>query len=164
MLKEREKRPAPPVDRAIMTDRNALMISGYLLASDATHTEAPRTIALAALDFVLANLRDPDGGYFHVWSGGHASVPGIAADQVYLMNALLDAYQASADKRYLEGARLLADVIATTYRDGSGLIVNRSRPAIGGVASASGGSQVLYDQPTPSVQASAATRCACSAN
>ena len=156
MLAAREKRQAPPVDRAIMTDRNALMISGYLAASDATGDRISRQAALAALDFLLANLRDPHGGFLHMWVDGQdASVPGIAADQVYLLKALLDAYQASGDEKYLKEAHALADLICTRYRDRAGLIANLSAKSDQG-ALAAGGAQVLYDQPMPSVQASAA--------
>src|SRR5215471_16405349 len=157
MLAEREKRPAPPVDRSIMTDRNALMISGYLAASSATGDRISRQAALVALDFILANLRSPKGDFFHLWVDGQgASVPGIAADQVYLQNALLEAYQDSGKEKYLKEARSLADMIISHYRDHTGLIVNRSSsPEQGGVA-AVGGPQVMHDQPMPSIQAEAA--------
>jgi len=154
MLAAREKRRAPPVDRAIMTDRNALMISGYLVASDATGDRISRQAALAALDFILANLRDPRGGFFHMWVDGQgASVAGIAADQVYLLKALLDAYQASGDEKYLKEARSLAELVCSHYRDRTGLVANAATRSD---LAPPGGAQVMYDQPMPSVQASAA--------
>lgn len=157
MLAVREKRPAPPVDRSIMTDRNALMISGYLAASSATGDRISRQAALVALDFILANLRTPNGDFFHLWVDGQgASVPGIAADQVYLQNALLEAYQASGDEKYLKEARSLAEIIISHYRDHTGLIVNRSSSSDHGALGAVGGPQVMYDQPMPSIQAEAA--------
>src|SRR5208282_1975156 len=157
MLVVRDKRPAPPVDQAIMTDRNALMISGYLAESDATGDRTSRQIAIGALDFILANLRDPRGGFYHVWSNGQASVSGMVADQVYLTNALLDAYQASGEEKYLKGARSLAAMIADKYRDRAGLLVNRAAGAAKSpIAAAIAGAEVMYDQPMPSVQAEAA--------
>jgi uncharacterized protein YyaL (SSP411 family) len=157
MVAAREKRPAPPVDRAIMTDRNALMISGYLAAYNATGDRISRQAALAALDFILATLRDPHGGFFHMWVDGQgASVPGIAADQVYLINALLDAYQTSGEEKYLEEACSLADLVAGRYRDRGGLIVNLTANSHPGALAATSGPQVMYDQPMPSLQASAA--------
>ena len=157
MLAAREKRRAPPVDRAIMTDRNALMISGYLVASDATGDRISRQAALATLDFILANLRDPHGGFFHMWVDGQGtSVPGIAADQVYLLKALLDAYEASGDEKYLKEARTLADLVCTRYRDHAGLIINLPTKSEQSALAPPGGAQVMYDQPMPSVQASAA--------
>ncbi|MGO9454717.1 MAG: thioredoxin domain-containing protein [Candidatus Binataceae bacterium] len=157
MLAVRDKRPAPPVDRAIMTDRNALMISGYLAASDAIGDRISRQIAIGALDFILDHLRDPRGGFYHVWSNGQASVSGMAADQVYLTNALLDAYQATGEEKYLKGARSLAAMIADKYRDRAGLIVNRAAgTAKSPITMTVAGAEVMYDQPMPSVQAEAA--------
>ena len=157
MLAVREKRPAPPVDRSIMTDRNALMISGYLAASSATGDRISRQAALVALDFILANLRSPKGDFFHLWVDGQgASVPGIAADQVYLQNALLEAYQTSGNEKYLKEARSLSDTIISHYRDHAGLMVNRSSSPDQGGFAAAGGPQVMYDQPMPSIQAEAA--------
>jgi uncharacterized protein YyaL (SSP411 family) len=154
LLIVREKRQAPAVDRAIMTDRNALMISGYLSASEATGDRISRQAAIAALDFILANLRDPHGGFYHLWASGHASVAGIAADQVDLLGALIDAYQISGEEKYLKEARALADLIAAKYRDRGGMIANRSGD---GRAFAEHTSvQAIYDLPLPSVQASAA--------
>jgi uncharacterized protein YyaL (SSP411 family) len=156
MLAVREKRPAPPVDHSIMTDRNALMISGYLAASSATGDRISRQAALVALDFILANLRSPKGDFFHLWVDGQgASVPGIAADQVYLQNALLDAYQTSGNEKYLKEARSLSDTIVSHYRDHAGLIVNRSSSPDQSGFAAAGGPQVMYDQPMPSIQAEA---------
>ena len=71
-------------------------------------------------------MRAPDGSFFHVWSDGRAQVAGLAADQVYLLNALIDAYQFSADEKYLAEARKLAAIILKNFRaDSSGLLVNR---------------------------------------
>ena len=153
MLEAREKRTMPPVDRAIMTDRNALMISGYLAVADATADAASRDTGLRALDFILTHLRAPRGGFYHVWSAGQPSVPCIAADQVYMLNALVDAYQSSGDDKYLTEARSLADVIANQYRDAAGLLVNLHANSDRGAIAAPGGAQVMFDQPMPSIQA-----------
>jgi uncharacterized protein YyaL (SSP411 family) len=156
LLVAREKRPAPPVDHAVMTDRNALMISGYLAASDATGDRISRQAAVAALDFLLANLRDPHGGFYHTWRDGQATVPGIVADQVYMLRALLDAYQATGDERYLRNARSLANLIIDKYRNGSGLLTNRGSDLDHDLVTASAGAQLMFDQPMPSAQAAAA--------
>jgi uncharacterized protein YyaL (SSP411 family) len=153
LMNEREKRRVPPVHRVIMTDRNALMVSGYLAASDATGDRISRQAALAALDFLVSNLRDGHGGFCHVWSKGHGLVPGIVADQVYLLDALLDAYQASGDERWLHEARLLADTILGRFRTPAGLLANR----IADPNQEPPGAQSVYDQPMPSVQAAAAS-------
>jgi uncharacterized protein YyaL (SSP411 family) len=154
----RERRRKPRIDTAILTDRNALMISASLLAADALGDERVRGRALRALDFVRVNLRAPDGGFYHVYSGANASLPGLAADQVYMLAALLDAYQASGREVYLEEARSLVRLIAEHHLDPStGLLVNRT-PLAPGTELARGVPMlaVMYDQPMPSPQATLA--------
>ncbi len=159
MLAARERRKAPAVDHAILAGRNALMASAYLTAAAALGEPGLKRVALADLDFILKNMRAPAGaGVYHVWSRGQASVTGVAADQVYLADALLGAYQATGDAQYLDQARSLAGIIARQYRDPkSGLIRDRDVALAGTVvAPAAGNGHALYDDPDPSVQASAA--------
>ena len=158
MLALRTRRKTPQIDRAVMTDRNALMADAYLTASAALDDLGLQRIALDDLDFILAHMRAPDGSFFHVWSDGRGQVAGLAADQVYLLNAIIDACQFSANEKYLVEARRLAAIILKNFRaDGSSLLVNREtedQSTVIGQSQASG--QVFYDMPTPSVQATMA--------
>jgi uncharacterized protein len=155
MLAVREHRKLPQVDRAAMADRNALMADAYLTASAALGDQSLKRIALNDLDFILANMRASDGSVYHVWADGRAQVGGLVADQVYLLDALIDAYQFSAEEKYLAEARTLAAIILKKFRAaGSGLLVNLSSADNGPVISESApGAQVFYDMPMPSVQA-----------
>jgi uncharacterized protein YyaL (SSP411 family) len=155
MLAARRRRKMPQVDTAIMTDRNALMADAYLTASAALDDPSLRRAALSDLDFILDHLRGRDGSFFHVWSEGRAQVSGLVADQVYLMAALVDAYQFSADEKYLAEARTLTAVILKNFRgDGSSLLVNReTEDASTVIAGSQASGQVFFDMPTPSVQA-----------
>ncbi len=159
MLAARARRKTPPVDHAVMTDRNALMAEAYLTASAALGDSSLQRTALTDLDFIVGHLRAPDGSFFHVWSDGRAQVAGLAADQVYLLNALVDAYQFSADEKYLAEARKLASIILKNFRSGtSNLLMNRDTADAGTViGQASATAQVFLDMPTPSVQATMAT-------
>ncbi len=156
MVAVRERRRAPKVDRTVLVDRNALMASAYLGASAALHDGMLRRIALDDLDFIIAHARAPDGSYYHEWANGRAEVPGLAADQVYMLDAITTAYQVSAEPRYLKAARALAGLIMKQYRDpSSGLLGNRSDPGAV-LAPIKGSSDVLFDHPMPSIQATAA--------
>jgi hypothetical protein len=158
MLEVRARRKTPQVDHAIMTDRNAMMADAYLTASAALDDSSLQRAALSDLDFILAQLRAPDGSFFHVWLDGNAQVTGLAADQVYLLNALIDAYQFSAEEKYLAEAQKLAATILKNFRvEGSSLLVNRNaEDANTVVGQASASSQIFFDMPTPSVQATMA--------
>ena len=154
----RAKHRAPQVDAAILVDRNALMASAYLDAAGAFGDESLRRIALDDLDYLYANARTGDGSFYHVLDRGKASVPGLVGDQVYMMAAMLDAYQASGDRKYLERAASLGALIFADFRDpATGLLKNRVPQIVGTVLNgAAPGAQVFYDDPTPAVQASAA--------
>ncbi len=158
MLAARQRRKKPPVDHAIMTDRNALMAHAYLTASAALGDDNLRRIALDDLDFILSHLRDSDGSVFHVWADGRAQVAGLAADQVYLLDALVDAYQFSAEQKYLSAARTLAAIILEKFRlRDSGLIVNRDANSNKlSIKLSQPGGNAFYDMPMPSVNATAA--------
>ncbi|HEY6299158.1 MAG TPA: thioredoxin domain-containing protein [Candidatus Binatus sp.] len=158
MLAVRARRKTPPVDRAVMTDRNALMADAYLTASAALDDSSLQRTALADLDFIIAHLQAPDGSFFHVWSDSRAQVTGLAADQVYMLNALIDAYQFSSDEKYLAEARRLAAIIMKNFRaDNSNLLMNHDAEDAGTVVEQSSASgQVFFDMPTPSVQATMA--------
>lgn len=155
MLAARQHRKLPQVDRAVMTDRNALMADAYLTASAALGDQSLKRIALNDLDFILAHMRARDGSVYHVWSDGRAQVGGLVADQVYLLEALIDAYQFSTEEKYLAEARTLAAIIVKKFRaPGSGVLVNLSSADNGPViAQSAPGAQVFYDMPMPSVQA-----------
>ena len=158
LLTARNLRRSPPVDQVVMTDRNALMASAFIAVSEATGDARYEKTALAALDFILEHLRAPGGGFYHEWSAGRAAVPGIAADQIYLASALLDAFQASGDSKYLTQARALGDLIFTKFRDpATGLVRNQSaEPKDNVLAMTVSSAQVMYDTPMPSVQGQAA--------
>jgi uncharacterized protein YyaL (SSP411 family) len=85
-------------------------------------------------------------------------VTGLAADQVYMLNALVDAYQFSSDEKYLAEARKLAAIIVKNFRaDSSNLLMNHDAEDAGTVVEQSSASgQVFFDMPTPSVQATMA--------
>lgn len=157
LLAARARRVAPRVEAIVMADRNALMASAYLRASTALDDPSLERIALDDLDFILARMRSPGGGFYHVWSERGPQVHGLVADQVYLMGALLEAYQASAKASYLEEARELGNLILARFADPStGMLLDRSRSVGGTVLSkALPDPDVFYDGPMPAVQASA---------
>ncbi len=158
MLAARGKRRAPQVDTTILIDRNALMASAYITAAEALGDEQLKRIALDNLDYLYANARAADGTFYHVLDRGKPSVPGLAADQVYMMGALLHAYQASSDRKYLDRASSLGALVFEGFRDpATGMLKSRAPATPGTVLTqAAPLAQVFYDDPTPAIQAAAA--------
>jgi uncharacterized protein YyaL (SSP411 family) len=158
MLAARDKRHAPQVDTSVLIDRNALMASAYITAAEAFGDQQLKRIALDNLDYLYANARANNGSFYHVLDRGQAGVPGLAADQVYMMNALLDAYQASGDRKYLDRASSLGALLFEGFRDpATGMLKSRAPATPGTVLTqAAPMMQVFYDDPTPAIQAVAA--------
>ena len=59
----------------------------------------------------------PDGGLYRAWKDGAAKVPGFLDDYAFLANALIDLYESGFDRRYLERAQSLVDLILDKFWD-----------------------------------------------
>ena len=59
----------------------------------------------------------PDGGLYRAWKDGAAKVPGFLDDYAFLTNALIDLYESGFDRRYLEHAQSLCDLILDKFWD-----------------------------------------------
>jgi len=158
MLEDREKRRAPHVDTSVLIDRNALMASAYIAAAEALGDEQSKRIALGDIDFLYAHACAADGTFYHVYADGKASVPGLPADQVYMMTALLDAYQLSGDPRYLDRVEALGALVFEGFRDpATGMLKSRAPTTPGTVlAQVAPQPQIFFDDPMPGIQAAAA--------
>jgi uncharacterized protein YyaL (SSP411 family) len=100
----RTDRTAPPVDTTINTAWNAQAISSYLLASRILAQPSLRLVAFRALDWLCEHMMHREGCVYHYAVHRYAYLPGQLADQVWMTRALLDAYELSERKVYLETA------------------------------------------------------------
>jgi uncharacterized protein YyaL (SSP411 family) len=107
------------IDDCVYTDANAHAIGAYLYATEILAKPSCRERALKALEFVWNHCRCPDGGMFHYFRGA-AHVPGLLNDQSRTGNALLKAHRVTAEAKYLERARGLAEFILSRLRNPAG--------------------------------------------
>src|SRR5262249_42793180 len=99
----------PLRDDKIMTCWNGLMIGAYARASTALeHPEYARTAEKAA-DFVLTNLRDPEGRLLHTSINRQAKLNAYLDDYAFLIDGLLALHDATADVKWLRTAKQLQD-------------------------------------------------------
>jgi uncharacterized protein YyaL (SSP411 family) len=101
----RAKRPRPHLDDKIITAWNGLMISAFARAAqilgDAEYLEA----ATRAAKFLRAELYDETRKVlFRNYREGRSAVEGFADDYAFLIQALLDLYEASFDIGWLRWA------------------------------------------------------------
>jgi uncharacterized protein len=154
----RSRRREPVVDPAVLVDRNALMDAGFIAAGEAFQDHRKVRIALDNLNYLYAHARLADGSYCHVVREAGACVHGLAADQVYMLDALLAAYQVSGQSRELARAEEIAQVILKQFSDPeSGLLRNTKAPESASVAARwLGGVESYFDGEMPSLQGVAA--------
>lgn len=100
----RDQRPTPGVDRTIFAGWNGMMVSASLEAAMAFGREDVKAFALKILDRLLLELWTPEDGLWHASAEGVRKVRGLLEDHVYVIDALLAAYTATADPTYLRKA------------------------------------------------------------
>src|SRR5205814_1177106 len=101
----RNKRPRPHLDDKIIAAWNGLMISAFARAAqvldDASYLEA----ATRGAEFIRANLYDESRQIlFRSYRDGRGEVEGFADDYAFVIQGLLDLYEASFEIRWLKFA------------------------------------------------------------
>jgi uncharacterized protein len=109
LLRARMKRQTPLVDKTIYTDRNGMLIAAYLEASQVLGSHEAKAFALRTLDRVLQLAYRQGQGMYHASIDGAARLPGLLNDQVHMAFALVAAFEATGEQRYLKIARDLMD-------------------------------------------------------
>lgn len=117
LAKARAKRKTPFVDATIYANWNGMMASAYLDAWRAFGWEPCRDFAVRTLDRLWKELYDEKAGMYHQLAGGERRVAGLLDDQVQMAGALLDAFEVTAEPRYLDRAKALADFALAHFWD-----------------------------------------------
>lgn len=108
LFEAREKRPRPHRDDKILTAWNGLMISAYARAGAALAREDYIHIAISAALFIRKNLYDASREELRrSWREGHSTEQGFAEDYAFLIQGLLDLYEATFDVGWLQWAKRL---------------------------------------------------------
>lgn len=127
--RERATREVPRVDPTIFLPASAAMASAFLRAAEVTGTEALSRIALQGLDWLLREcVRDGAVAHYH---DGQPRLFVLARDPIFLGSALLDAYEHTGERRYLDTAETMTeDVLRRFWSDAQKGIVDRAPDAI----------------------------------
>src|SRR5437773_63575 len=122
---ERDRAEEPYIDRTCYVSWNAMAVSAYLEASwtlDSAGAEDgqqrdTREAALAALEFLWNECRDPERGMYRFHDGSGPKILGLLGDQAHTAKALLDAHEVTGDAKYLERALELARLMLGRFVD-----------------------------------------------
>ncbi len=111
LFKIRKERNYPFIDNKIQTSWNALFIKALFKASE-------KERALKAIDALVENLYLKDRLYHQMIIGKTPKVEAYLEDYAFLTAALIDAYEASYEQKYLELAQKLnAQSIKKFYKN-----------------------------------------------
>ena len=147
----RARRPPPLRDEKILAAWNGLAISGFAVGGRVLNDPRYLAAAARAAAFVLERMR-PDGRLTRSWKDGRTGVPAFLDDYAFLTAGLLDLYEATFERRWLEAAIALADETERRFADPAGgwfmtaadheQLIAREKPAYDG-AEPSGASVAL---------------------
>jgi uncharacterized protein YyaL (SSP411 family) len=117
LLAARDTRVRPAKDDKILASWNALMIDAMARAAAILNEPKYLDAAIAATDFVLSNMRRPDGRLLHSWREGRAKFDAYLDDYSYFINAFVSLYEATFDDKWLELAVEFAETILVHFED-----------------------------------------------
>jgi uncharacterized protein len=149
----RTERVWPGLDDKRLTAWNALMIAALADAGSALGREDYVAAARTCADFIDREMRDDRGRLLRTYKDGRASLNAYLEDHAFLVEALLELYEATFDTRWFLRAREVAGSMVERYGD----------PDAGGFFTTSSYHEALVvrlkdfeDHPIPSGNSSAA--------
>ncbi len=125
LLEARGKRPRPFLDTKILTAWNGEMIAGYAVAGRVLNEPRYTETAARAADLILKKLRTPDGRLLRTYGArpgqpAEARLNAYLDDYAYLVHGLLCLHDATGQKKWLDEARALTDIMVKCYSDRDG--------------------------------------------
>ncbi|WP_228850532.1 thioredoxin domain-containing protein [Aegicerativicinus sediminis] len=117
LLAQREKKSKPRLDDKILTSWSALMVSGYVNAYKALSDENYKKVAVTHGNFLKSKIRMEDGGLYHMYKDGKASVTGYLEDYAATIQAFLGIYEITFDPEWLKVAEQLTNYTIEHFQD-----------------------------------------------
>ena len=152
LFEARARRVPPQTDDKALTSWNGLALAAFAEAARVFGDARLREIAEGAARFVCERLW-ADGVLLHTYKDGVARIEGMLEDYAYWGLGLVELYQLTGEREWLDWANDLVGVIAERFRDAEG----------GAFFETAEGAEALlfrqkprFDQATPSAGAAAA--------
>ncbi len=116
LFARRESRIKPFRDEKILTSWNALMMNAFVAGYTVTRQGRYLSYAKRCAEFIMTYLYD-NGRLLHTFKDGVGKLNGYLDDYTFLVDALLDLYEATATFQYLAWARILTDRLIEQFWD-----------------------------------------------
>jgi uncharacterized protein YyaL (SSP411 family) len=116
LFEVREERVRPPLDDKVLTSWNALAITAFANAYQTFGIERYRDAAVDAARFILRDM-SADGELLHTHRAGESRIPGFLDDYAFFVDALIDLYESTFDRMWLDEAHRLTEKMVATFWD-----------------------------------------------
>ena len=116
LLTVRAKRTRPHQDDKILSGWNGLMIGSLAYAGRQLEEPSYTDAAAKAAQFVLSKMVE-DGCLLRTCRAGKARLPAYLDDYAFFTAGLLDLYEATGDRQWLDHAKRLADTMVDGFQD-----------------------------------------------
>ena len=117
---QRNKKIGPKVDNAIFINWNAMMVSGFLLSSIVVNDPILMEFALKTVKLLIEKAFSSKTGMKHYILNGKSHVSGLLTDQIYMMKCLIDCYQYTANREFLDYAEKISGFMFSNLWDDDG--------------------------------------------
>ncbi len=125
LFDQRARRPRPFLDTKVLTAWNGLMIAGFATAGQ--YLEVPKYVEQASrsAEFILKTLRTKDGRLLHTYGAApgqkaEAKLNAYLDDYACLVHGLLCLHDATSDRKWLDEASALTDIMIKYHGDEKG--------------------------------------------
>ena len=105
------------LDKTVLSGWNARACSAFIKAESVLARPGAADIALRTLNFLFNRMRAGNDLFWHYFDGHKNWCLGLLVDQINVMTALLDAYEASANAAFIAEAISLAAIMVNWLRD-----------------------------------------------
>ncbi|MCB0186482.1 MAG: thioredoxin domain-containing protein, partial [Caldilineaceae bacterium] len=113
----REQRIKPARDEKILVEWNGLMIHALAEVGVVMGRQDALDAAIAAADFILNKMSQPDGKLYRSYKDGRARLNAYLEDYAAFARALVALYEATFDLRWLGEASRLTKIIFEQFHD-----------------------------------------------
>lgn len=117
LLAARTGRVRPALDDKVLSAWNSLMISALAEAGAVLERADYLDAAGRCADFIWNGMRSPQGNLLRTWRHGEARLNAYLEDHAFLLEALLDLYQATFDPVTFNRARAVAETMIDRFSD-----------------------------------------------
>jgi len=117
LFETRQDRVRPGLDDKVLTEWNALFLSTLAEAGAAIHNDTWLDAAMQTGEFLLRELRRPDGRWLRAWQDGKANHLAYANDYAALVDAFTRLAEATGQARWIAEATRTADDMLDLFWD-----------------------------------------------